>query len=471
MKTKPKPRRAAGALGIVPQEYEMVPVGALQPNEWNANQGDLGSIIESVQVNQFYGAILAQKSTGRIIAGEHRWRAAQSEGLQTVPVIYLDVDDEAAKRIMLADNRTSRLGMDDPAALAELLQGMPSLEGTGFDSDALQELLEDLGQAGPAGQTDEDDAPESPVAPVTVLGDLWALGEHRVLCGDSTSVDAVARLCGATLAGLLVTDPPYGVCYADKNRFLNSISRGNRIQVPIEGDHQKPEEMAEFWVEAFTTARTALRDGAAYYVTGPQGGVLLLLLLQSLAQSGFPLRHMLIWAKNNHVLGRADYNYKHEPIIYGWTDGGTHKFYGPLSETSLWEIDKPLKSDLHPTMKPVKLFERAINNSSQAGEIVLDPFLGSGTSVIACEKTNRICYGLELAPEYVDVIVRRWQDFTGKEAVLADGPYKGSTFAQAKAGRLAQACDEIMEEAIVAMDARRHSPPPPKRASSRTTEG
>jgi ParB-like chromosome segregation protein Spo0J len=142
-----KAKRKSGvkdAPGIVPQKYEMVPVGALQPNGWNVNQGDLGSIIQSVQVNRFYGAVLAQKSSGKIIAGEHRWRAAQSEGLQAVPVIWMDVDDDTAKRIMLADNRTSRLGMDDPAALADLLQSLPSLEGTGFDSEALQELLSDM---------------------------------------------------------------------------------------------------------------------------------------------------------------------------------------------------------------------------------------------------------------------------------------------------------------------------------------
>jgi DNA modification methylase len=431
-------------------DYPMVAVDQIHPHPQNARQGDTGAICESIKTNGFYRPIVVQVSTGNILAGNHAHRAAVMLGMEMVPVAWIDCDDETALRILLVDNRTNDLASYDNAALADLLQSLPSLEGTGFDAEALQELLENLGQAGTVGQTDEDDAPEPPVAPVTVPGDLWLLGEHRVLCGDSTSVDAVARLCGAALADLMVTDPPYGVSYADKNAFLNAISRGNRIQTPIAGDHQKPEEMAKFWVEAFTTARTALRDGAAYYVTGPQGGDLLLLLLQSLVQSGFPLRHMLIWAKNNHVLGRADYNYKHEPIVYGWADHGTHKFYGPPSETSLWEIDKPLKSDLHPTMKPVELFERAINNSSQEGEVVLDPFLGSGTSVIACEKTGRICYGLELAPEYVDVIVKRWQEFTGRQAVLGDGPHKGATFEHVKEGRFKAACDELMEEAILA---------------------
>ena len=205
----------------------------------------------------------------------------------------------------------------------------------------------------------------------------------------------------------IVTDPPYGVSYAAKNEFLNVISRGNRIQTPIEGDSQTPEEMSAFWEAAFTHTRTHANPGAGYYVTGPQGGDLLLLALKN---SGFPLRHMLIWAKNNHVLGRSDYNYKHEPIIYGWVEGAGHKFYGGGGETSLWEVDKPLRSEFHPTMKPVELFARAIKNSTLPDELIYDPFLGSGTTLIAAEQLGRVCYGMEIAPEYVAVILQRAAD-------------------------------------------------------------
>ena len=224
------------------------------------------------------------------------------------------------------------------------------------------------------------------------------------MCGDCRDAD---RLFAGKRYDLLVTDPPYGVSYAAKNEFLNAIAKGNRIQEPIAGDHQTPEQMSVFWKEAFLAARAHARPGANYYVTGPQGGDLLLLLLLALRDSGFPLHHMLIWAKNNHVLGRSDYNYKHEPILYGWVEGAGHKFYGGGGETSLWEVDKPLKSEFHPVMKPVELFARAIRNSSLVDEIVYDPFLGSGTTLVAAEQLGRICYGTEIAPGYMGVILER----------------------------------------------------------------
>jgi len=235
------------------------------------------------------------------------------------------------------------------------------------------------------------------------------------MCGDATKKEDVERVMGGEKAALLLADPPYGVSYAAKNEFLNAIAPGNRIQDPIAGDHQSPEDMSSLWRAAFGVARGVVCDGASYYVTGPQGGDLLLLLL-ALRDSGFPLRHMLIWAKNNHVLGRSDYNYKHEPIVYGWVDGAGHKFWGGGGETSLWEIDKPQQSKLHPTMKPVKLFERAIRNSTEADSLIHDPFLGSGTTLIAAEQLGRRCVGLEIEPRYADVVLARWESLTGKMA-------------------------------------------------------
>ena len=163
--------------------------------------------------------------------------------------------------------------------------------------------------------------------------------------------------------------------------------------------------------------RKSAVQGASYYVTGPQGGDLLLLLLLALRESGFPLRHMLIWAKNNHVLGRADYHYQHEPILYGWVEGAAHRFYGTHGETSLWPIDKPLKSDLHPTMKPVELYARALRNSSAPGDIVADIFAGSGTAILAAEQLGRRCYAMELDPTYVAIILQRYLDTTGTRPV------------------------------------------------------
>jgi len=213
---------------------------------------------------------------------------------------------------------------------------------------------------------------------------------------------------------MVFADPPYGVSYADKNIFLNAVAPANRIEEEIEGDHQTPAEMGVFWREAFGTLREHLRPGASYYVTGPQGGDLLLLLL-ALSESGFPLRHMLIWSKNNFVLGRSDYNYQHEPVIYGWVKG-SHKFYGGGGESSVWQINKPHSSKLHPTMKPVELMERCVTNSTKTGETVIDPFGGSGSTLIACEMSGRQCRMIEIDPRYVDVIIKRWENLTGKKA-------------------------------------------------------
>lgn len=237
------------------------------------------------------------------------------------------------------------------------------------------------------------------------------------MCGDSTK--DIGVLMGETKANLLVTDPPYGVSYADKNEFLNSIARGNRNQTKIENDHMKPEEMKEFWTEAFGAIFAYLKNDATFYITSPQGGELLLLLLQSLYDIGYPSRHMIIWAKNNHVLGRCDYNYKHEPILYGWLE--KHKFYGNgKQKTSVWNIDKPHQSKEHPTMKPIELFAECILNGSDKEQLVLDPFLGSGSTLIACEQTDRTCYGMELDPKYVDVIRKRYAKFISPDKQLPD---------------------------------------------------
>lgn len=182
-----------------------------------------------------------------------------------------------------------------------------------------------------------------------------------------------------------------------------------------------PEEMHDFWVAAFKNLYQFTKDRMSYYITAPQGGDLLL-LLQAVRESGFALKHQLIWNKNNHVLGRCDYNYKHEPIVYGWKIGGTHEFVGGGEmKTSVWDVAKPLRSDLHPTMKPVELVANAVLNSSKPGDVVLDLFGGSGTTMVACEQSGRKCYMMEYEPHYVDVIINRWEQLTGGRAVLLNG--------------------------------------------------
>ena len=216
---------------------------------------------------------------------------------------------------------------------------------------------------------------------------------------------------------MIFTDPPYGVSYTDKNEFLNRIDASQRLTNPIENDHQSPAEMHDFWLKAFTNMAECCADKMTYYIASPQGGDLLLLLLQAINESPLLLKHTLVWNKNNHVLGRCDYNYKHEQILYGWLKKGTHTFYGGGEfKTTVWDIDKPQKNDLHPTMKPVRLVVNCILDGSKKGDIVIDAFGGSGTTLIAAEQTGRRCYMMEIDPHYCDVIIARWEALTGKTA-------------------------------------------------------
>jgi DNA modification methylase len=335
--------------------------------------------------------------------------------LVPVQVGYESENDSAAMAYLAADNKLTELGGWNEPALAELLQevhnsGEIAIEATGFDADGLDELLRDLGmmEEPPQDQGAQvDRAAELQEKWQVQRGDVWQVGAHRVMCGDSTCVEDVDRLMSGVKADAVVTDPPYGVNYADKNKFLNAIARGNRIQTPIENDHGEKIDIQEMWKASFSQMSLVMSPGAVVYCFMPQGGDQMMMMMM-MTGAGIEPRHELIWLKNNHVLGRADYAYKHEPILYAWKDGG-HKFYGGF-QTSILEFDKPLKSDLHPTTKPVELIERLIINSSQRGEVVYDPFLGSGTTIVACEQTGRIGYGMEIAPEYVAVTLERLSD-------------------------------------------------------------
>ena len=382
-----------------------------------------------------------------IVAGHTRFAAAKKLGLKEVPCIMADdLTEQQIKAFRLADNKVAEAATWDMDLLKIELDSITDIDMSdfGFGIDSLEEE-----EKNPEDVT-EDEPPEPPAKPKSKRGEVYKLGEHRLMCGDSTSADDVAALMDGAKADLVVTDPPYGVSYNDKNTFLNSIDKGNRIQKAIENDNRTPEQMYEFWKKCFEILIDNTKDKMAYYIFGPQGGDLLL-LLRAIVDSGFMLKHTLIWVKNNHVLGRCDYNYKHEPICYGWKPNGTHSFYADF-DTSVFEdkIDvgkmkkdellslvkqllsdkvpvdvihenKPTVSGLHPTMKPVKLIARLINNSSRAGDIVVDAFGGSGTTLIACEQMNRKCYMMEYDPKYVDVIIERWEKLTGKKAQKIKG--------------------------------------------------
>ena len=349
-----------------------------------------------------------------IITGHGRVQACKKLGLKRVPFIVRDDLSEAqirAKRI--ADNKVAESEWDEDLLKVEfdLLKDADfDLGLTGFDIDV------DMGDDEHA-QEDDEEIPVVEPEPISKLGDVWLLGEHRVMCGDSTVIENVNKLMNGKKIDMVFTDPPYGVSYASKNEFLNSQDGGGRIQKEIKNDHMSLDETGELWAKTFEAWAKYHNDYSSYYIASPQGGELFLMMMM-MNEHKHPLKHCLIWVKNNHVLGRCDYMYKHEPILYGWQH--KHKFYKNGSQNkSTLEFNKPLKNDLHPTMKPVELIVNFVLNSTEEAHLVADYFLGSGTTLIACEKTNRICYGMEIDPRYVDVILKRWRLFTdGHEPIL-----------------------------------------------------
>ena len=402
-----------------------VPVADLVPDPANARshpEKNLAAIQNSLRAYGQRKPLVVRREGMIVEAGNGTLACAKALGWTHVAAVVVDDDALTATGFSLADNRSGELAEWDDATLARLLVDLRDedvvLDDLGWDDAEVDALLAEVAPEEPHGE--DPGAGEPPAVPVSKRGEVYALGPHRLMCGDSTSAEDVGVLMGGASADLLCSDPPYGVSYASKNEFLNNADKGNRNQTPIANDHMTETETHALWVGSMTLACDAMRPGAAYYVTGPQGGDLLLLLL-ALRDAGLKLKHMLIWAKNNHVLGRCDYHYKHEPIIYGWKEGAGHKFYGGHSEVSLWEINKPHKSELHPTMKPVDLAERAIKNSTIKGETVYDPFLGSGTTLIAAARQGRRCYGMEITPAYCDVVRKRWGDYA-RSAGIDPGP-------------------------------------------------
>lgn len=364
------------------------------------------------------------RSDGEVIDGHLRLKAARQLGMKEVPVVLADEWTPAqVKAFRLAVNRSAEWAeWDDDLLKLEL----DDLKLEDFDLDLIGFEDVALDDGGTEGLTDPDEVPEMQEKPVTRQGDIWLLGKHRLMCGDSTDAGSVALLMAGEKADMVFTDPPYGVSYTEKNEFLKARGKAMACPTRIQNDDMPPDDMHDFWVSAFKNMHENTKERMCYYITAPQDGDLLLLL--AVRESGFMLKHQLIWNKNNHVLGRCDYDYKHEPIIYGWKIGGTHTFYGGGQfKTTVWDIPKPTQSKLHPTMKPIALIENALLNSSKEQDIILDLFGGSGSTLIACEQTGRQCRMMELSEHYVDVIIRRWQDFTGKEATLEGD---GRTFAQ-----------------------------------------
>lgn len=346
-----------------------------------------------------------------LIAGHGRLLAARKLGMDTVPVIELAHLSPTQKRAyILADNRLAEnAGWDKELLTLELTDLISTgfdLDLLGFSSDELNELLSSGDQTG---LTDEDAVPEPTENPISRLADVWLMGNHRLLCGDATEAESYKLLLGSELADMTFCDPPYGVNYA--NNAKDKLRGKHR---PILNDNLG-NEFGPF-LEAACSNILLVTKGAVYIAMSSSE---LDTLQAAFRTAGGKWSTFIIWAKNTFTLGRSDYQRQYEPILYGWREGADHFWCGARDQGDVWQINKPIKNDLHPTMKPVELVERAILNSSKSRDIVLDPFGGSGTTLIAAEKSGRQARLMELDPKYVDVMVRRWESFTGKQAILA----------------------------------------------------
>jgi len=397
-------------------KLQYIPVGTLKLNPQNPRvikDEAFKRLCDSLKEDRDYfeaRPVLVNKDMV-IFAGNQRYRAAIEIGMKEVPVIVMDNPELEAKR-MLRDNISS--GDWDMDMLANDFEA-DFLREIGFTDEELGELGQD------EALLDEDkldEVPEAPAEAITKPGDIWILGEHRLLCGDSTSEADVLHLMDGGKADMIFTDPPYGIAYVGKTKK----------RLTIQNDAMPDEDFSAFLGKAFGVMRKVCDGGAPYYVCHADGKTIL--FRQALLDSGFEVKQTVIWAKQSFVLGRQDYQWQHEPILYGWAAGASHKWYGGRAETTVWEIDRPMRSEEHPTMKPVELCARAIRNSSRKGDTVLDLFGGSGSTLMACEHTARKACLMEIDESYVSVILKRWAEATGKDPVRLNDNKKWSDICQ-----------------------------------------
>lgn len=434
------------------RKVQMVDIAKLHPYENNPrnNEKAVPKIAESIKRYGFNVPITADRN-GVIATGHTRYKAALSLGLREVPVIYLDdLDESEIAAWRLVDNKTGEIATWDEdklnLELKALLGLKVDLSDFGFPGE--DKMLE---------QVREDDfMPVLPKEPRSRRGDVYLLGDHVLMCGDATSDEDMAKLMGGKLADLTVTDPPYNVDYEGSNRTKEGSKakrrNSSRPSDKILNDNMDEQSFRAFLGDSFEAMRNHLREGGVFYIWHSENHGLSFRL--SLEAAGLEVRQCLIWEKNSFTLGRQDYQWRHEPVLYGWKDGAGHYFIDDRSQDTVLDIkrldlsakskkeligiieamsksspipttvireDKPLHNDLHPTMKPIRLLARLIANSSRKGDVVLDQFGGSGSTLIACEETGRKCRMMELDPAYVDVIVDRYQKFTGRKVIKQGG--------------------------------------------------
>ena len=393
-------------------KFEHWPTSRLLPYARNPRKNDHVVDQMAAAITEFGFRIpIIARSTGEVVDGHLRLKAALRLGLETVPVILADdLTPAQIKAFRILANRSATWADWDEDLLRLELEELKlddfDLALTGFDADELLEIMAGE-ETTSEGNTDEDAAPEVPETPVSKPGDVWIMGQHRLLCGDSTDATSYDTLLGNERVAMIFQDPPYNVDYA--NTAKDKLRGTNR---PILNDNLG-DGFQDFLLAAFKPA-LARCNGAVYVAMSSSE---LDTLQAAFRAAGGKWSTFIIWAKNTFTLGRSDYQRQYEPILYGWPEGATRHWCGDRDQGDVWHFNKPRVNDLHPTMKPVELVERAIRNSSRPGDVVLDPFGGSGTTLIAAEKSGRQARLIELDPKYVDVIVRRWQEYAGAQAV------------------------------------------------------
>lgn len=394
-------------------EMQLVDINKLIPYVNNArthNAQQINKLRSSLREFGFINPVIIDRNFN-VIAGHGRIMAAKEEGISKAPCVFVDYLTEAQKKAyIIADNRMAMdAGWDEELLKVEIeaLQAEDfDLSLTGFDESELSGFFD---TADDAKDDDFDVDAELEKPPVTKSGDLWLLGNHRLLCGDSTKEESYALLMNGKKANLVVTDPPYNVNY-----------QGTAGK--IKNDNMENEKFYQFLFDAFTCMAKAMADDASIYVfhSDTEG----LNFRKAFADAGFYLSGTCIWKKQSLVLGRSPYQWQHEPCLFGWKKNGKHQWYSDRRQTTIWEFDKPKKNSDHPTMKPIPLIAYPISNSSMSNCIILDPFGGSGSTLIACEQTNRICHTIELDEKYCDVIVKRYIEQVGTAenvSVVRDG--------------------------------------------------
>lgn len=391
------------------KDLRLVEPSTLKPNPANRNihpQDQIERLVKLIEYQGFRAPVVVSNRSGLVVAGHGRLLAAKQMGLKEIPVSFQDFDDEAQEIAYgVSDNAIGAWAELDMSNIFADMKAMS--DGFDFDLFGIQNL--DISKLEPDPVGDPDDAPEVPEEPRSVRGDLYELGRHRVLCGDSLSIDDVEKLMGGAVADMVWTDPPYNVAYEGKTADA----------LTIENDSMGDEAFYQFLYDMYSALITVTKPGGAIYVAhaDSEGAN----FREAMKDAGWLLKQCLVWVKQTFAMGRQDYHWRHEPILYGWKPGAAHNWYTDRKQSTVMEFNKPARNAEHPTMKPVELVEYMLGNSSAPNDLVLDVFGGSGTTLIASEKSGRRSCLMELDPRYVDVIVTRYCEYTGNNKIKLNG--------------------------------------------------